>query len=53
MGHSYVLEAIGRTADEAKSSLRLGFGRFTTDEEVDFAANELITAVKNLGGIKS
>ena len=34
---SYVLRAIGVTEDMAHTSLRVGFGRFTTDEEVDFA----------------
>lgn len=35
---SYVLGAIGLTADEARASLRLGFGRFTTLDEIDQAA---------------
>jgi len=34
---SYVLRAIGVTEDMAHTSLRIGFGRFTTDEEVDYA----------------
>lgn len=38
---SYVLSAIGLTPDEARASLRLGFGRFSTVEEIDRAA-ELI-----------
>lgn len=51
-GPSYVLQAIGRSEAEAKSSLRIGFGRFTTEEEVDFAAAKLVYAVSELGGIK-
>ena len=39
---SYVLRAIGVEEDLAHTSLRLGFGRFTTEEEVDYAI-ELIT----------
>lgn len=35
---SYVLGAIGLTPDEARASLRLGFGRFTTLDEIDQAA---------------
>lgn len=35
---SYVLGAIGLTPDEARASLRLGFGRFTTLYEIDQAA---------------
>ncbi|MBS7327418.1 MAG: IscS subfamily cysteine desulfurase [Oxalobacter sp.] len=34
---SYVLRAIGRSDELAHSSLRITLGRFTTDEEVDFA----------------
>ena len=35
---SYVLDAIGLTPDEARASVRLGFGRFTTLDEIDRAA---------------
>ncbi|MBM61410.1 MAG: IscS subfamily cysteine desulfurase [Acidobacteria bacterium] len=35
---SYVLAAIGLSADEARASLRLGFGRFTSFDEIDQAA---------------
>jgi len=34
---SYVLRAIGVGEDMAHTSIRIGFGRFTTDEEVDYA----------------
>mmetsp|Transcript_24902 Transcript_24902/g.33363 ORF Transcript_24902/g.33363 Transcript_24902/m.33363 type:complete len:139 (-) Transcript_24902:84-500(-) len=34
---SYVLRAIGVEEDMAHTSLRIGFGRFTTDAEVDYA----------------
>ena len=34
---SYVLRAIGVTEDMAHTSLRIGFGRFSTDGEVDYA----------------
>lgn len=39
---SYVLRAIGVEEDMAHTSLRIGFGRFTTEEEVDFAIDLLI-----------
>lgn len=45
---SYVLRALGLEDDMAHTSMRFGFGRFTTEEEVDFAADNLITAVKRL-----
>ncbi len=35
---SHVLRAIGLTEPKAKSSIRLGFGRYTTLEEIDIAA---------------
>lgn len=34
---SYVLRAIGVGEDMAHTSIRIGFGRFTTEEEVDYA----------------
>lgn len=34
---SYVLRALGRSDELAHSSLRMTFGRFTTDEDVDYA----------------
>lgn len=34
---SYVLRAIGRQDELAHSSIRFSFGRFTTQEEIDFA----------------
>lgn len=45
---SYVLEAMGRSRELARSSLRFGLGRFTTEEEIDFAAERLIGAVRRL-----
>lgn len=45
---SYVLKALGVGEDLAHTSLRIGFGRFTTKEEVDFAANQIIEAVNKL-----
>jgi len=39
---SYVLRAIGVEEDLAHTSLRIGFGRFTTEGEVDFAMNLLV-----------
>lgn len=45
---SYVLRALGVTEDLAHTSLRLGLGRFTTEEEVDAAVDEIVTQVKKL-----
>lgn len=45
---SYVLKAIGVDDELAHSSLRFSFGRFTTVEEVDFAADTLCKVVEKL-----
>ncbi len=45
---SYVLRALGLSDELAHSSLRFSLGRFTTEEEVDYAASQLKTAVEKL-----
>ena len=45
---SHVLVAMGQTAAEARSSVRFSFGRDTTDEEIDRAANLVVQTVKFL-----
>jgi cysteine desulfurase len=45
---SYVLRAIGADEDLAHSSIRFGFGRFTTMEEVDYTAKRCIQHVERL-----
>jgi len=45
---SYVLSAMGLDDELAHSSLRFTFGRFTTEEEVDYAANQLRDVVLRL-----
>ncbi len=45
-GPSYVLQALGLDEAAASSSLRIGFGRFTTLEELEFAAGRIIEAVR-------
>lgn len=47
---SYVLSAIGVTGGLAKASIRLGLGRTTTAADVEFAAAEIIRAVRDLRG---
>jgi cysteine desulfurase len=45
---SYVLRALGLNDEMAHSSIRFSFGRFTTDEEVDYAAAQARVAVEKL-----
>lgn len=45
---SYVLKGLGLGDDLAHSSLRLSLGRFSTEEEVDFAINGITEAVEHL-----
>ncbi|ETW10308.1 cysteine desulfurase, mitochondrial [Aphanomyces invadans] len=46
---SYVLRAIGVGEDLAHTSIRFGLGRFTTEEEVDFA---IALCVKHVGRLR-
>ncbi|KAI9296804.1 mitochondrial cysteine desulfurase [Neoconidiobolus thromboides FSU 785] len=45
---SYVLRALGADDDMAHSSIRFGIGRFTTDEEIDFVCDKVISHVDRL-----
>ncbi|MFZ0694518.1 MAG: IscS subfamily cysteine desulfurase [Alphaproteobacteria bacterium] len=45
---SYVLRALGVEEELAHTSLRIGFGRFTTEEDVDYAVSEIVAQVKRL-----
>ena len=50
---SYVLRAIGLDSEAAGASLRIGLGRFTTEAEVDRAADMLGEAVARLRGAET
>ncbi len=43
---SYVLRALGLNSELAHASLRIGLGRFTTEEEIDFAVDHIVGAVE-------
>jgi len=45
---SYVLRALGVEEELAHTSIRFGLGRFTTEQEVDYAVEQVVGAVKRL-----
>ncbi len=46
---SHVLKAIGLTDGQAKSSIRLGFGRYTTAQDIETAAAAILAAAREQG----
>jgi cysteine desulfurase len=45
---SYVLRALGVSEDMAHTSIRFGIGRFTTEEEIDYAVKKIVEHVGRL-----
>lgn len=45
---SYVLRALGVEEELAHTSIRFGFGRFTTEAEIDYAADTIVKRVSKL-----
>jgi cysteine desulfurase len=43
---SHVLAALGLTKEQAKNSIRLGFGRYTTMEELEQGVQSILSAAK-------
>lgn len=50
MQPSHVLLALGRSRELAHSSIRFSLGRFTTQEEIDFAVRQLKESIQQLRG---
>ncbi len=48
---SHVLLALGLTSEQAHESIRIGCGRFNTEEEIKFATDEIISVIKNIAKI--
>ena len=48
---SHVLQSIGVEESLLHNAIRIGFGRFTVEEEVNFAAKEIIQAVSSLRNV--
>ena len=49
---SHVLLSLGLTEDQAHSSIRIGCGRFNTDEEIQVAGDEICHSVESLAKIR-
>lgn len=49
---SRILKAIGLTDEQALSSVRFGFGRFNTKEEIEYASQKFIDTVNRLRYLK-
>lgn len=45
---SYILTAVGLSDNEARASIRLSFGRYTTDSDIDTVIKEITTKVPKL-----
>lgn len=52
-GPSHVLKAIGLSDEDAYSCIRFSLGRFTTDDEIDYAIEKVVTSVHKLRRLKS
>lgn len=50
---SHVLIGIGLSRQDAYSTIRIGLGRFTTDVEIDQAAELIVGAVRRLRGLQA
>jgi len=48
MTPSYVLQAIGLSREEAYNTIRVGLGRFTTQQEIHQAIRSMTTAYRHL-----
>ncbi len=49
---SHVLIAIGRTREEADSTIRIGLGRFTTEEDIVQATDSILRALDRLSSMR-
>lgn len=48
---SHVLQAIGLSREDAYRTVRVGLGRFNTEEEIEYAAGRIVEVVHHLGDL--
>jgi cysteine desulfurase len=48
---SHVLLALGLSEDQSHYAIRIGCGRFNTDEDIETATGEILNALKHLSRI--
>ena len=48
---SHVLLALGLTEEQAHTAIRIGCGRFNTDEDIQIAIDEINSSIKHLARI--
>lgn len=49
---SHVLLALGLSGNQAHNAIRIGCNRYNTDDEIDFAINEILNALESLAKIR-
>ncbi len=49
---SHVLLALGLSEDQAHNAIRIGCGRFNTDEEIKIATDEILNALESIAKIR-
>ncbi|MDX5386653.1 MAG: IscS subfamily cysteine desulfurase, partial [Marinobacter sp.] len=49
---SFVLRGIGLSDELAHRALRFSFGRFSTEQEMDFACSQIIDVVTRLRAVR-
>ncbi len=52
-GTSHVIKALGREEDDGRGTIRFGLGRWTTEEEIDFAVGRVSETVNHLRALST
>jgi cysteine desulfurase len=52
-GTSHVIKALGREEDDGRGTIRFGLGRWTTEEEIDFAVGRVAETVNHLRALST